>query len=347
MPSHLTHQVLLEEALAGARISEPASGSNSPYAVLGAQGPDLFLHNQRRKPSALTYGSLVHRRGYGAVCAGMYQRAVGEGWGRNSWAFAYTVAFASHAILDRHTHPYINYWSGWRLHDDPASDRLRGMHPFLERLIDIEVLARFRSTTPLEFGFFDQIRGAKLEPISGLLSAGLKAVYPSARRDAQLPRRIESAYRDTMGYYEFTDHVDVAYLRQALEHESRPEVSTRWLSIVHPPIIPRDLDVMNEAHRDWTHPCSSREHHQESFWELFDRARAQMAQVASVMHSAWEVNVDRATVESNAQTIEQAVGNANLSDGRRTERPCRKQYSNPLPLPELQNEIRAAIGVER
>lgn len=347
MPSHLTHQILLEEALAASGLTRPIAGSNAPYAVLGAQGPDLFLHNQRRKPSALLYGSLAHRRGFGAVCAGMYRWAATESLDRNSPTFAYTVGFAGHAILDRHAHPFINYWSGWRRQDDPATERLRGMHPFLERLIDIEVLARFRSTTPLEFGFFDQIRGAKLEPITELLSAGLKAVYPSARRDTSLAERINSAYLDTMGYYEFTDHVDVAYLRQALERESRPEVSTRWLSIVHPPIIPRDLDVMNEAHRDWTHPCSSREHHQESFWELFERARAQMAQIASVMHSAWEVNVDRATVESNAQTIEQAVGNANLSDGRPTERPCHKQYSSPLPLPELQNEIRAAIGVER
>ncbi len=350
MPSHLTHQIFVEEALARAAVLEPLSAPVSSFTVLGAQGPDVFYHNQRRKPSSLTYGSLVHRHGYGSLCAAFFRHAAtqegDESADRSSWQFAFTVAFASHAVLDRHTHPFINYWSGWRDPHDPASERLRGMHPFLERLIDREVLLRFRNTEPSAFGFHSQVSCGPEPPeqLVCLLAAGLCAVYPRARRDEQIEQRMRSAYLDTIGFYEWTDCVDEAFLQAGIERERRGEINERWLSIVHPPFVPGSLDVMNESHREWCHPCSSREQYTESFWDLFDNGLSRMTGVARELSRLWETSGSPQELDDRAVEIERVVGNWNLSDGRESERPCLRRHSNPLPLPELQQEIKRIIS---
>ncbi len=360
MPSHLTHQVFLEEALRRAEIEEPLSEHVAPYAVLGAQGPDIFFHNQRRKPSGLTYGSLIHRHGYGRVCASAYRYSVArslstgqEPLDRRSWAFAYTVGFAGHAVLDRYTHPYINYWAGWAHHDDPSTERLRGMHPFLERLVDIRILRRYRNTAPVEYGFYDQVNcspadspGAPPESLVSLLEQSLRATYRRAAEDSRLPDRIRSAYRDSMSYYQFTDCVDESYVREGLRRERAGEIAGRWLSIIHPPVIPRAVDVMNNQHRWWCHPCNRVEEHHESFWDLLDEAQGRMVLVAQTFADAWMISDCEETVTANATRIETMVGNENLSDGRKSERPCRKHHSDPLPLPELQQKIKELIESE-
>src|SRR6056297_2211655 len=75
MPAHITHTIFAERAIKTA-ISR-AGNAKQPfeieylfknyfnYLTLGAQGPDMFLHNQRTEPSAFEYGKLLHRRGYG------------------------------------------------------------------------------------------------------------------------------------------------------------------------------------------------------------------------------------------------------------------------------------------
>lgn len=353
MPSHLTHQVFAEAVLHACGIVKPLAPASSTFLVLGSQGPDIFYHNQRRKPSALLYGSLMHRHGYGAVCAGMFRHAAQKFTSEvptydvhTSWQFAYVLGFASHAILDRHTHPFINYWSGWRDPDQPETEHLRGMHPFLERLIDVEVLGRFRDCEPRAYGFFGQVFCGTEPPeaLVKLLASGLRHAYPRAGRDSQLEMRMRSAYLDTMGFYSWTDSVDTEFLRRGIEREQQEGANSRWLSIVHPPFLPRDLDVMNSSGRKWTHPCSSREGRAESFWDLFENARSQMQTVAARIAEVWKPSGSAGEIDRAAAAIEEAVGNANLSDGRPTERPCRKRHSQPLPLYELQQEIRRAIA---
>jgi hypothetical protein len=108
--------------------------------------------------------------------------------------------------------------------------------------------------------------------------------------------------------------------------------------------VPRDLDVMNDAHRLWTHPCSSREEREESFWDLMATALSEMEQIASQIAELWIPTGLPDQIDERARRIEGLVGNANLSDGRDTERPCRKKHSDPLPLHELQQEIRQIIA---
>lgn len=344
MPSHVTHLLHAEEIVArSAHAADIGAVLHAPvndYLVLGAQGPDIFYHNQRRRPTGLAYGSLMHRRGYGATVAAMWEWAREHGAGIDSWASAFIVGFASHAILDRHTHPYINARSGWPEPGKPETDRFRSMHPFLERLIDVALLDRMRGIHPNELDFHHRVSCGESPPQRWveLMSHALAAAYRKAADDTRLSERLASAYLDSMGYYRYTNHVDPVHLEAGLRREENGEVGSRWLSIVHPLSVPSSVDVLNLEHTEWPHPCSRHESSTADFPELYDRAVAEGAAVVDSIVDAWDLPV----AEGKAR-IEAAVANWNLSDGRPAERPCGKRFAAPLPLREAQERIRASI----
>jgi len=343
MPSHVSHLLFAEDCANESGMSSLAERPNRSYLTLGAQGPDFFYHNQRRKPSGLTYGSLMHRRGYGTTVSHMARWSWEQQLPLESWAGAWVVGFASHAILDRYTHPFINYFSGWVQPGDPHTERYRSMHPFLERLIDVALLRSIRDSHPNSLSFADQADCGEQPPEKWLemMQTALPATYVAADSDELLRERLVSAYLDTAGYYRFTNIVDEKYLREGLSREERGEIGSRWLSIVHPSSVPEDVDVLNESHVQWSHPCDETQVYTDSFLDRYETALTQAVEMAGVIADAW--NNSHAPTEERRLQIEAAVGNWNLSDGRETERPCRKTNAGPLPLRELQARIRQSI----
>jgi hypothetical protein len=212
------------------------------------------------------------------------------------------------------------------------------MHPFLERLVDVELLREKRAIHPNELDFFQIVDCGRQPPrqLIDLLAGSLAKTYPKAAKDSSLKDRLEAAYLDTRGYYQFTNYVDQDYLEAGLKREEDEKMTRKWLSIIHPPEVPQELDVLNTTHQTWPHPCNERETSTKSFLELYNDARAECAGVCRTIHAAW-------TAPDAGAQIEHAVGNWNLSDGRKTERPCKKRHSAPLPLSEVQNRIRESI----
>ncbi len=347
MPSHVAHLLFADDVVSAAAPDPDLHGLAEPpnraYLVLGAQGPDIFYHNQRTRPTSIAYGSLMHRRGYGTCIASMCGWAGRHGLELSSWAGALIVGFATHAVLDRHTHPFVNAHSGWPEPGDPASEKYRSMHPFLERLIDVELLKLRRGIHPNELRFHRLITCGESPPAAwvDLMKDALTRTYRKASRDTKLQARLQNAYRDAMGFYRFTEHVDEAYLEEALAREDAGRIGPRWLSIIHPPEVPAELDVLNRSRRSWPHPCPDGERTTRSFLDCCDEALETARTMVARMTAAW-----RGAVVDEAE-IEDAVGNWNLSDGRPTERPCRKRHAQPLPLRELQTRMRETIRAGR
>jgi hypothetical protein len=341
MPSHVTHWLFAEQVIGDLGVAEQMSLPDNVYLTLGAQGPDIFYHNQRRKPSGLSYGSLMHRHGYGTAVSWMWYWASEHELGLESWVAAWTIGFATHAILDRFAHPFINCFAGWVEAGNADTDRYRSMHPFLERLIDVELLGKLRGVHPRELDFFSRVDcGPEPSPEwLEMVSNALRRTYQEAARDDELPARLRSAYVDTRGYYGFTNSVDLRYLRKGLIREERGEVSSRWLSVVHPLEVPPQMDVLNTAHAQWCHPCDAEETRTDSFLDCYESARRAAVAALRLLVDRW----DATPTEEHRRAVAACVGDWNLSDGRETTRPCTKKHARPLPLAELQDEIRSSI----
>jgi hypothetical protein len=337
VPSQITHIVFGEEAL-GRGVSDAAGflAEHGPAFRLGCQGPDLFYHNMRTRPSGIRYGVLLHRRHYGMVAQAMVQAAretAPQGAGA-----AYAAGFVTHGILDRATHPYIVFHSGWYDPAFPETRRYRRTHAFFERVLDVLVL---RDRLGRDTGAFDCFRllscGSVLPAsIEHVLAAGLEWTYARARQDGELRRRLANAYADSMSFYESTNPATPVRAQIAAELDRR-DGSPRRLALFHPRIAgDPEVDFLNLGHAEWLHPCSG-ERHYESYPELYQHA---LEEAGFAVSTVFDALAGRGTLEA----VQVAAGNGSLNLAFADGRPCAPRHTGPLPLPEYLAQQYTHVG---
>ncbi len=382
MPSQLAHLFFALDALKTGLPEDAFKALTAHKAALGigAQGPDLFLHNRRTKPSGLRYGTRLHRAGYGSVLAEAALEAAAGGASPLGETAAYLYAFATHAALDRYLHPYINYHAGRRERGRPETAHLAPMHAYLERLIDTALLSARLGVPPSDsriHAYFDL--GSQLpRPIASALAVAFQAVIPSAARDDLLHERIANGYRDARGYYAWAHRDLVGARREAALSAGTQAERIRRLAILHPETVPLGLDVLNLHRRAWRDPCrAGRRRRNESVLQLYAEALAQAAPVVravfGMLERAGEAPTDAPTatpeepgektrrptqgprgsraLSQSALFVRRLVTDSDLSDHYNRPKRCTKRYSSPLPLYRLLerqlHEIREARGLTR
>lgn len=343
MPSHISHALLAEEC--ESRIESRLQRS---LLVVGAQGPDIFLHNHRRKPRGFRYGALLHRKGNAELLASLARSAHQMDTTRGDDAEApdtgadleaYALGYISHVWFDRLAHPYINFSAGWRGVPDRHPDR-PAMHAFLERLIDVTLLRRLRDCRVDEYRFVDRLPDRvglffRLRPI---VVRAIRDSLVSAREDGNLPRRLQNALHDSFGFYRYTESPDRQYFATARLREREGTISSRWLSIVHPPEELIDVDVLNIGKRTWTHPCDEERRSEATLPDLFDAARRKTIE----SFARWR-RVRRDPSPHNVSALIEAIGPWNLNDGLWGDPPCHRRACDPLPLLELYESMKRAF----
>ncbi|MCF7928719.1 MAG: zinc dependent phospholipase C family protein [Spirochaetales bacterium] len=377
MPAHITHTIFAERAIKTAIRS--AGNAKQPfeienlfkncfnYLILGAQGPDMFLHNQRTEPSAFEYGKLLHRRGYGRFIRHMAEKTEknlreSRNGNRNASSFhsarvptpslvAFLLAYTTHAILDRFTHPYIIYFSGWVDPEDPSSKRYHQMHAFFERILDVLVLKKYGSShergqpapftgTLAEYDFFSIFDCGESLPaqVRDLLVHSLISTYGSqhdapAGRPEQLARKVSNAYLDTRYFYELTNPPGSDDLSKAYELDRESDFRVSYLALFHPHHLSPSIDFANTTGSPWYDPCTQdcQAERRQSFYELFESAEKE---AAGILISVLEVLQGKRPAEE----LEEIVGNQNLDNGY-IEGDCIPRRSDPLPLPEMVGEL--------
>lgn len=362
MPAQIAHALAGEAALRMAAperasfLDAPEGRSAAAWFRLGCQGPDIFYHNQRTKPSGLHYGSLVHRRNYGLLMEGALSRYLEarpfyEDRDEPSPALPYLLGFATHAALDRALHPYIVYFSGWERPDDPGSERYRGCHPFLERLLDMEFLAELKGLSPEAYDFEAlfplemRAKGAARrgeEDIRDLLAAGLELGYSrAAASDFLLSRRIENAFTDARYFLRATNPAKTKGAMADSFAYLDDRIGPKSVAIVYPDEFPANLDVMNHEHREWLHPAADGRSYTASAMDLFSQGVGDAAAAIKAFLSALESG--RVTAELAAE-----IGNGCLSIADSAGVAIAPKASSPLPLHEvLVSEFKHRLDLAR
>lgn len=318
MPSHISHALLVEAVLAAV-----ATGGAGPLqapvrnafvnmdaetraiAILGAQGPDIFLHNHRRKPRAFRYGAILHRKGNDRILrslarSGAEQAAkelpaatpAHEGAGKRRSGriekhllelAVFTLGYITHVWMDRLVHPYVNFYAGWRGVPDNQPER-PAMHAFLERIIDIQLLRYQRNESVREYRFLDRLPSADrdLSSLRREIAQALRISLKSAAGDQLLEERLANALYDSLRYYRRTESPEDSFFSIGRAREREGLIGTRWLSVVHPPEELLTVDALNLEHRRWQHPCDPGRTTSESVPELFERARVRSLELFSL-----------------------------------------------------------------
>jgi hypothetical protein len=244
---------------------------------------------------------------------------------------AYTLGFATHAFLDRYTHPYIIYFSGW---DDPGrqgTNRLYHTHPFLERILDLLMLAERRGIDPSRFDFLSLVRCSRglPYPVVKALVKGLHATYPQFGRKSLDRARIENACHDAVFFYKLTNHLNADLPRLAWKKDRKDGFRQRRMGLLHPREVPPGVDFLNRQGRQWCHPCDDSAVSHAGFLELYEQALAESAAASRLIYDAL---AGRASSESVAA----AVGDLSLDTGREA---CTPRFSDPFPLRDILDDL--------
>jgi len=338
MPSQVAHALFADSLLAALSVPGGILKEDRYHRYLGAQGPDMFLHNHRRRPRGIYYGTILHRKGIAGVVSRISPSVYG-----NDHLLAYLLGWISHVFLDRAAHPYINFHSGW--HGVPDSDpERRHMHAFLERIIDVQILWRNNRVTPDRFGFHDFLRPYQEIPeyLLHALVTSLRRELNAARIDDEIEHRIKNAYLDMMGFYAFTDHPPRRYFREARRRERNGDLAGRWLSIIHPPHEWIPFDALNSDRRWWRHPCREGASSNLSFLDLWNEGLSRATVPAKTLLSIWRDGPDPLLVKR----LYAEIGEENLNDGISTDTGCVRTYAEPLPLLSLYKRIKTGLDVE-
>ncbi len=329
MPSHIAHIIFAEEAISEALGQEGKNLLSSHGNILrfGAQGPDIFYHNQRTMPTGLRYGVLAHKHGFGTLVESMAKEAMRLNATPQSELAAFIFGFATHAPLDRRTHPYIGYRAGWVDPARPETARFFHCHPFLERILDVLVLRERRGVSITDFDFLPLLHCGKTLPyqVVKTLVKGLNSSYPSLNYKSRDRRRVDNAYRDTIFFYKVTDHKNSSFFRLVYKKDLRDGFHHRRLALVHPPQVPEGVDFLNVERNSWCHPCDENDVSHATFMELYQQA---LADAVKAVQDISEVIARRVSPEGLAAKI----GEESLDTGREN---CTPRFSDPFPLPQI------------
>lgn len=352
MPSQIAHALVAEAALARTDPDEArriAAGALGPCFRLGCQGPDIFYHSQRTRPLALHYGVLAHRRGFGRLVEGMLETWIREdGDPASPWA-AFLLGFATHGALDRAAHPYIVHGSGWTEPGKPETERFRGCHAFLERILDI-LIWEGRTGTPVS-GFDVRVRllpAGDLPPeFPARLTSAFRRAYPSETAgDPRLTARFDNALADTRRFLLLTNPAETSrrangsgHDPESLRHLRGPH-GRRIVSVLYPETFDRGVDWASERGRTWVHPCRGEPERRESFFDLCAAAETEAAGLLGLV-------LEGIRNRSVPRGLADAAGNGTLNVGDAEGRPARPRFQDPFPLAEaMSEELHARLSLE-
>ncbi|MCL2478125.1 MAG: zinc dependent phospholipase C family protein [Treponema sp.] len=340
--------------------------------ILGCQGPDIFYHNRRRRPVGLEYGSLLHRRGSGIFTAGLLKmglpdpppdeddiRAGRREKGINALG-VYALGFMTHAILDRHAHPYIVYKTGCASNDAAGAYSHVVFHLFFERILDVLMLQR-RGTEISSWGQEKMLADICEKPPLGLqelLARALVLAFPErAGKDEKLRVRIENALADCANFYCITNPVKTAIADQKFPPDYAGQDKTKFIPYLYPENMycydgignkagsgsdaDYCIDFLNLQKKPWHYPIAGREEDCRSFPEIYsDAVQAAVGSMAPVITGYLETGV------FPIPEAARAIGNSGLSITDENGKPCSPNLTDPLPLEKVLRQQAVLRGLQ-
>ncbi|WP_330948558.1 zinc dependent phospholipase C family protein [Virgibacillus sp. MG-45] len=304
MPNIWTHMLFCEDVI------DTIGNSPDPYfkydsmLKLGAQGPDPFFYYNfwpwiKNEP-VHEIGMQLHSNHCGPFLLDLITSAKAM----DKEVRAYVFGFITHHILDRNTHPYINYRAGYNSNN----------HQRLEVIIDTIMMEKYHNLKTWKTPVYKEINvGTRLNAsIVELLHETIQKHYPDIAKSSS--SYIQKAYRD---------------MKLALKLLSDPYGWKNALlkSLVsaysHQP-VKNQVDYLNLAHTAWKHPATG-EISTESFIDLYEKGRAEAIEIMTAVLLYWDSEKD-----IELDKIKALIGNISYDTGKPIELALENKYSEPI-----------------
>jgi len=215
-------------------------------------------------------------------------------------------------MIRRATHPFIICFAGWADPALPSSQKLRGCHPFLERLLDTCLLKERLGISPAAYGLSERMGirigpsdersdyrpEARLQAMVAPLAAGLRLAYPRATAlDSRLETRVANAIMDAEYFYAATDPAEAARGSRENAFASMDRHEARHLiSLLYPELMPYGMDAMNVSRVAWPHPSGDGRSSTASYLELIEEGTAEAGRAIGLVLDFWEGKLTAASL---------------------------------------------------
>ena len=211
MPKELTHLIITDEAMKRVEALSPERGRilRENYALFMSGSIicdtafyDISLFKREKSIDFLSHGIHTHR---GALDENFFRRLIGSDSGKmGEKDFAFACGILSHHMADKNFHPFVGYFTGNYMDEDPARKRrAEAAHRFLEGLIDLQLKERVSAS-------IDPSYARKLLKGNASLLPSLKSFVKAAKGKAgqgeeELSKRLFSLFNfqlRLLGLYE-------------------------------------------------------------------------------------------------------------------------------------------------
>ncbi len=294
---------------------------------LGCQGPDMFLYNDFlpciKDKRGLRYGQIMHTEKTGDFLLESISYLYGEESNKDEFdsIFSYICGFICHFGLDRNAHPYIHYYAGAHDKTNTETRKFAGYHKRLELIIDTILLNERKNTESYKYPVYQEIDVGQYLPksIVRYLAYTINKVYSPKK----IINYINDSYKDLITVLKLAhDPLGVKKgLLSVADMLIKDDIVYRTL--IYPRKINSQVDYMNTARKSWNHPCYKDEVYSYSFYDLFEKAVVQSAEMLNAFIDFLENNI-------NLEQLNKYFPNISYHTGKTIDEKCDLIYYEPI-----------------
>ncbi len=327
MPDMWTHLITGDRVLAGLEVDSWHAHVQEHRRVFdfGCQGTDFFFYYHFwpwvKDKSAAAIGETVHhercRDFHQAVFA--YLKSI-----KNTESYVLGVVYAlgllCHWAVDRNTHPYIHYISGFYDKNDPATHHLIANHKRIEAAIDAILAKEYWG---LELHKVPANQRFDLGPelpaeIADIYAQVIPRLYPSLWVKQQ-PDCIQQSYKDMMHACRF--FFDPTGIKKGFFAVAGKSINAA--AYFYQPKLNPQADYLNRERRTWVHPADEHEAYDVS---LDDLLYLSIAEAGGMIEASLAWLNDELHTESWLQIL----GNLSFSTGKDCDQDIELKHSKPI-----------------
>lgn len=278
MPHILTHYIVMDLLL-------NKEEKNRQAALVGAQGPDPFYYygigdlvKKHNEDEVRDFGHLLHHHDVAPIISFMVEYMNNQ---KDDWSYLvlkqYIKGFLLHYCIDRNTHPYIFYRTGFTTGKDTNSAKYNWFHAVFECHLDVLFRKRYNIHNFNPKACL-ALSNKQLKTISLMYYHLARQLFPTATyitrhtfyQSVKCMKRVNSfLYSPTGVKKRYFEKHNFFTLKNALCHPLKVNDDNK-------------VDYLNNSHSIWKDPTSGQEH-DSSFIDMIEDAKKEYKEIVSIL----------------------------------------------------------------
>lgn len=303
MPSLITHELFGKEVLRELppQLTKIINDNIEEFSI-GTSGPDLFFYynawpwlNQKEAKYVANLGSMMHSQHINDFFKSIFEEVKSH---QTQEKISYLSGLLCHWALDKEAHPYV-----FNQTESTKNNNSSTFHRRFESHLDYLMLQLIRNQKPKNYPGYKLVQYDKqsIQAIFDIYYPALHKVY----HEEITPKIIETCLKHFYGIQKFLYDPKNIKLNVISSFEKNILHKPNLFSAMIIPIEDDKLDILNNSHRTWHHPCTNKAY-TTSFVDIFNNSIYMGQEVLTLFYKYLknETELDELLAYINNQSFE-------------------------------------------